>query len=1151
MQKELEKLEGVKMDQLPALIAHMSSMLAEESARKVSVQKTVISSASEAFTAPAAAPTSESTTSNQMEVDNLPEPASDMAAVPPTVDTLSDFDRAKLEYLADIGAKLPANEAVGLVQGFIAGQITFMEAARLLPSVFLKHPVLIDRFSLLTNVFGQRALLKVLATATDRLLSYIQAIPIQLRRQACNEVADLILEHKLPKRTSETREFVYYACQGLVPEDVEIPQLSSMTDDQPDNEENSTHHSRARDESPPPVPAYKTPLSPSKSGLTTSHHSYGPSYTRRPGTYEHPRCSMRDDLGNEVLNDYFHCAGSGSEGSSQDNINNPHQDALFRLEEDALCVDILIGRAQSAVRVLEEISHRLAVLAAQRFVFFVNTQGENIKATNPQEVINGSLLAIHIDTFKVIAKNRTSVAIPDPLVLFYAEPQKFILEMTRLCMFQADEHVKIRRCFGKLWKHVFARQYIQTLDHRVYRMKNDDKHSYNPKAVMSMLNMQFYEALSSGRDCALDFLSSVDFMHLHHFLLPPATNTKSQRDKKKDQMDEQPMPNLLDPVTFESITNDAIQLIIAAGDRILSRSDHAEMATWLNETLRYLIRFPSAANWNTEPPQPSFPTVLCGPLQFYTVLKIFHTLHERLRLAYYISNQFSSNPWKFSQVVTPVPPSPAVPTSRLFPYFITTSEGKTPVTDSTFETKPPTPLTELSTLYTDSRPDYIATWEADAAPVARMTRAVAGSSTGHLLGGPPPSSNVVLQHTLLRQAAHLRNSPWDTRPGVTLLTTDTVPIAEDEASASLPPLPDPDLEVPSDQKYASFLQLLQDVLGGRIEANAFDLKLLKLLGQDAYVLYTTHRLITNLVSQIRLMMTMPDRHQWYDIWAEHTKTMISNPPHDQNTFHTHLEAYLILSQRAAGVHKFVEMRMSAMGVLSFKVHQPPAVNPNPTVTSNAIQWEAYVKSWNSSKLDGVDLVKRPVILRRNITSRLPEELRREPIQGMQPSWELATTLQQSRAQFHQGPPLFGVIHPTTYKLTREAFGDEWTLRKGRTSKNNNRPFPPPKSDETSPLHRVLFNLPKRSAPVLTAASAELELIDRIVKTEHDRADVIVTEPTNGDQISSRVRTKFRIPQSEDNMDVDANGLEEESEGDESESHASVVESISEDPAAAE
>lgn len=911
-----------------------------------------------------------------------------------------------------------------------------------------------------------------------------------------------------------------------------------------------------------------TPLS---SAPSTAHYappppSSGPSYTQRPSTYEPPTCSSRDALGDSVLNDYFHCAGAGSEGSSpqmHDYIRNNAQEALFRLEEDALCLDILIGRAQSTIRVLAEISNRLSLLSRHGSVTFTSVWGRQANYRSAQDIITSSLMPTHIETFKTIIKTRTTMPV-DPVVHFVGDPQRFILDMTRLIMFHADEHGRARQAFGKLWRQAFAKNYLPSLDHRVYRMKFDDKYMVNAKAVLASMNSRFMELLSSGREWSADFLECLDFTHYRYNVLPALGSTKSDRyrqehprkKKKTDPLESNSIPEDI-LVRFEE---DIISLLKVGGERLLHKSEVAEMSTWLEETFSTMITRPI---WDSQSPR--IPNIFYNLPQFAVCVKMFHTLHERIRLAFYLANTFDGHCWDFASASRPeVPKKKSIPeVSKFFPLFDTAAgDAAAPVVADEFDLNPPTPLLELSTFFHDTNPHYIQQWEGETiGPGQRLTRSGAQTSTSILLGGPPPLSNTHLTNTLLRQAATLRNTPWPSNPfssnPVETESGDHFDV-NDTSPASLPPLADPAFAVDNAKRYEIFIQLVSDVLNGKLTSSAYDAAVLKLLGIEAYPLYSLHRLITNLVAAIRTMMTIPGRQVWYQIWADHRRRILSDLPTSAEAIEEALKEYRDAAHEAAGDRKFAEFYVSPSGSITYQFRQIARQShstrsngrgPHPHKDKSTLTWENYVNNWNSSRADCVRLSKRRVFLQRNIASQIPEEVRSEPLTGRAHSWALAqslSTLREKRNIVQSTTLVFATIDPESYRfLLDPETPDIWSLSKHRKSVQT-RPKASPKSPNTR-LHRQVRQLAqalenadkkkdmaKRQKDQKWSAQQSLSIVESILASELERADhEDVIEPIESfETVSSR--TRGAVPNG-NAMDADSDAVSAASYQDDSES----------------
>lgn len=1147
VQEELKKVDGVSADQIPHLVRTLGPILMQEAEKK----------------------------KHEIALGPNREPG-----------PLTAVEVERVDYITDITTNM-SPEALRLAESWTTLDWKFADVAALLPEYYHSDPDMLERFQILTDLPAQRDTIKRLATAVRNINQYVRPLSEEHRQAVYQGIGDLLAHGQVPTSTSVTREFVHFACAGIVdsnvgriPKVAGPPQLRSLPSSHTRSaltspasskdagsrgsaSKNASHKAAAGSSSAMAVDTL--PSSAIVSSLPLDQisetadettitapvvaSSCGPSYTQRPASYVPPICSSRDALGNSVLNDYFHCAGAGSEGSPQahDYIRNNAQEALFRLEEDALCLDILIGRAQSTVRVLDEIAKRLSLLAKHGSVSFTNISGRHASYSNTQDIINGSLLPTHIETFKVITRTRTSMTV-DPVAHFIGDPQRFILEMKRLIMFHADEHGRARQAFGKLWRQAFAKNYLQSLDHRVYRMKFDDKYTVNSKAVLASMNAKFLELLTAGREWSVDFLEALDFTHYRYSVLPTLTATKSERYKQENPRKRR--KNAVNDVTLmESniisedilirLEDDILSLITTGSERLLQKSEAADLRTWLSETFTTLIRRPDTRNWSST--YAHVPNIFYGPPQLAVVVKMYHTLHERIRLAFYLANTFDGHCWDFASSARPEAPSKKkIPeTSKRFPLFDTTAgDMKEAIVDEDFDENPPTPVLELSTFFQESHPAYIQTWESETAGVGqRLTRSGAHSSTSILLSGPPPLSNTHLTNTLLRQAATLRNTPWPANP----FSDNPVDVdngdgydPNDLAPASMPPLADPAFDMENHKRYPAFLQLVIDTLNGKLTASCYELAILKLLGTEAFPLYSLHRLITNLVSAIHSMMALPGRQVWYEIWADKRRSLLQHQPTDHHVVEQVFEDYRKAAYEAAGERKFVEFHVSPTGTITYHLRQ--LSKPQPTRSNGrghhhhhhhhghhhhnhqSSNWEAYISSWNSPRPDSIRLSQRRVFLPRNITSRLPEEVRSEPLIGRVPSWNLSQGLSELRKACNvesSKEPLFATVDPETYKLMMEAESPNvWSISKNRKPTQTRSKCAPDSAN--SKLHRLMKSVgqkyaerqeKKEDAPLSKQeVQAQLALLESIIAGEAARPDhEDPVETVEYETVSSRTR----------------------------------------------
>lgn len=470
-----------------------------------------------------------------------------------------------------------------------------------------------------------------------------------------------------------------------------------------------------------------------------------------------------------------------------------------------------------------------------------------------------------------------------------------------------------------------------------------------------------------------------------------------------------------------------------------------------------------------------------------------------------------------------------------------------------FADHPPTPFLELSTMFVETNPDYIAQWEAETSGVGqRLTRGGAMASTSLLLGGPPPFTNTNLTNTLIRQAAMLRNTPWAPNPFSAHNTIDLdaespATNVADAIVASMPPLADPAISVENTERYSTFLRLVKDTLQGKNSPNSYEMAVLKLLGLDAYPIYTIPRLVTNMVGAVRQMMTLPGRQGFYKLWRSYFSEQIQTPP---STLEDMEEAFVNYRKQVfalANSKKFAEIDVLPSGIVTYHVRQlHPPVFPLPRSTVSKIAqlttnrrttWEAYVKSYNSPNLAAsINASKRRVFLARNIRCQLNEAVAAEPIVGRAHSWDLATNLskiKETKKFVSSEEPLFITIDPSCYKITIEPKSTDWCRARTRRAEQT-RSSVGKQSAANSAIHLIAAKLPikKKTKPLLSNAEIanQLQSIETIYKTELERADIEmpIELPSDG-LLSSVAGRKSRNKNEESDSEGNKSDSEERSE----------------------
>eukprot|EP00180_Rhodochaete_pulchella_P001140 Plantae.Rhodophyta-Rhodochaete_pulchella.ctg1955.p1 GENE.Plantae.Rhodophyta-Rhodochaete_pulchella.ctg1955~~Plantae.Rhodophyta-Rhodochaete_pulchella.ctg1955.p1 ORF type:complete len:806 (+),score=140.93 Plantae.Rhodophyta-Rhodochaete_pulchella.ctg1955:54-2420(+) len=190
------------------------------------------------------------------------------------------------------------------------------------------------------------------------------------------------------------------------------------------------------------------------------------SYKRLPADFALPVCSGKNDLEKRTLNDIWVSVPSGSEDYSNKHLRkNPHEDNLFRCEDDRYELDMVIETNSSTIQKLEPIAATIAKLTAEDKKRYA--------------LADGALGAVHFRAIEriygengveIVEQVRINPSVAVPVVL------------TRLK--QKDEQWrKARLEMNKIWREVCEKNYYKALDHRSFIFKQTDKKELNSKSL--------------------------------------------------------------------------------------------------------------------------------------------------------------------------------------------------------------------------------------------------------------------------------------------------------------------------------------------------------------------------------------------------------------------------------------------------------------------------------------------------------------------------------------------------------------------------------------------------------------------------------------------------------------------------------------------
>mmetsp|Transcript_17762 Transcript_17762/g.45091 ORF Transcript_17762/g.45091 Transcript_17762/m.45091 type:complete len:753 (+) Transcript_17762:514-2772(+) len=191
------------------------------------------------------------------------------------------------------------------------------------------------------------------------------------------------------------------------------------------------------------------------------------SYKKLPADFPGLACSGKTDLEKRTINDLWVSVPMGSEEFSNKNFKrNPHEDNLFRCEDDRYELDMVIETNAATIQRLEPIAATIEKLS-------VDDKRKHALADGALGAVNfRAVERIYGDQgAEVVEQLKLNPSVSVPVVL------------TR--MKQKDEQWrKARLEMNKIWREVCEKNFFKALDHRSFNFKQADKKELSTKALL-------------------------------------------------------------------------------------------------------------------------------------------------------------------------------------------------------------------------------------------------------------------------------------------------------------------------------------------------------------------------------------------------------------------------------------------------------------------------------------------------------------------------------------------------------------------------------------------------------------------------------------------------------------------------------------------
>lgn len=225
-----------------------------------------------------------------------------------------------------------------------------------------------------------------------------------------------------------------------------------------------------------------------------------PSYRELPRDYQ-MTCSGRNAAEEKVLNDRWVSVPVGSEDSNnfKHMRRNPHEDVLFKMEDERFELDMLIDGISAAIARLEPLEEEIEALrattelaVAQQHGIFPEYRGASTSSPGSMEIRdappprfqyrldNRTLGALHLSTVsRLYGEHGIEV-----LDLMRKNPAATIPVVLKRLRQKEREWRTSREKAKSAWKELAQRNFHRSLDHRSHHFRREDKRNTSSRALL-------------------------------------------------------------------------------------------------------------------------------------------------------------------------------------------------------------------------------------------------------------------------------------------------------------------------------------------------------------------------------------------------------------------------------------------------------------------------------------------------------------------------------------------------------------------------------------------------------------------------------------------------------------------------------------------
>ena len=209
--------------------------------------------------------------------------------------------------------------------------------------------------------------------------------------------------------------------------------------------------------------------------------SYGPSYRLLPKRERSSKCSGRDAMCYDVLNDEWasHPTWASEDSGFVSHRKNQYEETLHRMEEERHDYDYNIESASRTIQLLEPLVHQMKGLAPEEQRTYVlphalGGQSEAIWQRVIKKLYDRAIGQKMIDDLR----NKPTKA--GPIILFRLKDK-------------VEKWKQTQREWEKIWREQTAKNFWKSLDHQAINAKVENKKYFQPKQLQTDINVKHEE----------------------------------------------------------------------------------------------------------------------------------------------------------------------------------------------------------------------------------------------------------------------------------------------------------------------------------------------------------------------------------------------------------------------------------------------------------------------------------------------------------------------------------------------------------------------------------------------------------------------------------------------------------------------------------